>query len=556
MKKIFICAILQFTVIFSFSQTTGLITGLKDTWNESITYVGELKNKMPNGLGLAIYSNNYVLRYAGYFVNGKYEGKGVLLYSDGSFLSGDWKAGKLNGQGAHFDKSKNLYIGGFVNGEKTGMGTFLLRDNGFLQGIFKNDTYNGRCIYIDNLANVISDNIYVNGKKNGQGYQYELKDKKLFEGTWKEGTWEKASTGNYFSFLKSPDFFAEKTDNQIIMGGIDKKNHDLTEDTSFFYDLRKKMRYFGYNHRGFLEKGLIIKDDSTRFLGNVNKDGAYGTSYFLKLNKYYDEGNYVKDFLNGDKSLSINLEKKTVYCGQSINNGEFTGKAWFANNSNDLYNGTYLKGKFTGEGWRIDKKGNFIKGTFEDGNPVKLTGMVTGNGVAVNIAPKTLEEALATSTILYDNYYDNLIGKENNDENYETFSYQDKSPLAFPGTVSGDVIVTDDLYYVDYIAHYLETGDYKKAAAKYNNLSKQVSTASIILKKGDKPVKFSGIVNQPSAEKKASANFFMYPATVKGYSNFAAAVVIMKTTDDKNYRVLLVTGDEESIKTWIDDLNK
>ena len=88
--------------------TTGRIEGLKDAWNTTVDYVGEVKNKQPNGLGIAIYSNDYALRYSGYFVNGQYSGKGVLLFNEGSFLSGDWKNGKLTGKGANPTKDGDL----------------------------------------------------------------------------------------------------------------------------------------------------------------------------------------------------------------------------------------------------------------------------------------------------------------------------------------------------------------------------------------------------------------------------------------------------------------
>ena len=208
----------MFVISYAQSVSTGKIEGLKDAWGESIVYVGEIKNGKPNGLGLAIYNNKFALRYAGYFVNGSYEGKGAILYEDGSFLSGEWKNGKLNGQGTHYSTEKDLYIGAFIDGKKNGAGTYLFKDNSFLQGSFKNDTYNGRCIYIAKDAGIISDNIYIDGKKNGQGYQYEVKDKKLFQGEWKDGDWAQSATGNYNTFLKDSRFYGEKTEKQIGQG--------------------------------------------------------------------------------------------------------------------------------------------------------------------------------------------------------------------------------------------------------------------------------------------------------------------------------------------------
>jgi hypothetical protein len=90
--------------------------------------VGEIKNGQPNGLGIAIYTNDFALRYAGNFLNGLYNGKGALLFKDGTFLSGEWKNGKLNGKGAYLSKDGDLYVGYFVDGKKNGQGHFPVRE--------------------------------------------------------------------------------------------------------------------------------------------------------------------------------------------------------------------------------------------------------------------------------------------------------------------------------------------------------------------------------------------------------------------------------------------
>ena len=111
--------------IILFSQNVKKIDNLKDAWDISYTYTGEVKDGKPNGMGVAKYSSGNVLRYVGSFVNGIYSGKGTMFFNDGAFLSGEWKNGKLNGKGSNYNSSGGLYIGEFIQGAKSGKGVMF-----------------------------------------------------------------------------------------------------------------------------------------------------------------------------------------------------------------------------------------------------------------------------------------------------------------------------------------------------------------------------------------------------------------------------------------------
>ncbi len=545
MKKFSLVIAAAFFVLQTFAQTTtGKLTDLKDAWGTATTYIGEIENKQPNGLGVAIYNNDYALRYAGNFTNGLYNGKGALLFKDGSFLSGTWKNGKLNGEGSYLNKDGDLYVGSFNDGKKDGHGVLFYKDNGFLLGEFGDDTYNGRCIYIAKEADNLSDNIYVDGKKNGTGYQYDLSAKKLYEGEWKEGDWVQATTAAYKSFLKDPAFYAEKTDDQIMMGIIENEK-SLLNDTAFFYDLVKKKRYFGYYHKGYMDEGIIIRDDTSRFLGKINDDGAYGYGHFLKFDKFYDEGTYVNDYTQGDNILSIDLDKKTIYYGANTGKGEFTGKAYYANKSNDLYVGDFVKGLLHGEGYRIDKNGVCIRGTWKENYPVTATSITDGNGMPFVTKPKTLSEAILIAAREYDSYYDNIFGELLNEDDAdntlsEDYSYVNKSLITFPGTQPGslDLITEDDNFDVAYHAVYIITDDAEKAKAKYMDLCKQVLASNIVAKKGSTPEKPTGeIVNVSDVDKKTVSTF-----DIESIRDFNLYVIMQKDSSKNSYEVKLVLG--------------
>lgn len=546
MKPFFLLAIATLFVFQSFSQNaaSGKIDSLVDGWNITTWYVGELKNGKPNGLGVAVYRSGTAIRYVGNFVNGKYEGVGTLLFKDSAFLTGEWKAGKLNGQGANFTTAKAFYQGDFVNGEKNGNGTLIYANNSFYQGSYKNDKQEGRVVSVGADGTIFNDNIYAGGKMNGQGYQYEVSSKKLFEGTWKDDKWVGATTGNYTSFLKNSDFFGEKTEKQVLMGIIKEKK---PVDTTFYYNYAAKKRYYGPYRNGSFEKGLIIRDDSTRFLGTVNADGAYGTCYFIKLGKFYNAGNYVKDFMSGDKNLSISIKDKTVFYGQVSNNGNWNGQAWYANNSNEIYKGKYVDNSFT-EGMRIDKVGYCVKGTWKKGNIETVSALYNEKGEAINIKPKTFSDALSTVTRAYPTGFFGISGNDDYSDGYEFLDVFYQSLINFPETSTYDIIGYNKNDYDYYISTFAKTTDFAAAKKKYDYLCSEIKKASLVLKKGATPVKLTGEIKAADAGKDFNISQFSLASLVKGYTYYAISVIIRKNPDGE-YVVMIACGDGDDTLT-------
>ena len=67
----------------------------KYIWEDGKYYIGEFKNKLPNGQGIKYYSNENIL-YECNFINGKFEGKGKYIYDDGDYFIGEYKNGLRN----------------------------------------------------------------------------------------------------------------------------------------------------------------------------------------------------------------------------------------------------------------------------------------------------------------------------------------------------------------------------------------------------------------------------------------------------------------------------
>lgn len=70
-------------------------------------YIGYIKNNLKHGNGI-FYTSEYL--YKGEFCNNKKNGKGDIIYSNGSKWCGIWKNDKKNGFGMYTNNVKNETI--------------------------------------------------------------------------------------------------------------------------------------------------------------------------------------------------------------------------------------------------------------------------------------------------------------------------------------------------------------------------------------------------------------------------------------------------------------
>jgi len=544
MKKIITILFLSLTSAILLAQNVKKIENLKDGWDLSFTYTGEVKDGKPNGMGVAKYKSGNVVRYVGSFVNGMYSGRGTMFFDNGVFLSGEWKNGKLSGKGANLTENGSLYIGDFSNGVKNGKGFLFYKDNSVVIGNFLNDKLQGRCIQIWTDGSIISDVDYRDDKRNGMGYQYEAKTKKLYEGEWKNDTWVQSATPSFNSFLKSSSFIGEVTDEHILMGPTNKNNFLI--DSSYYYDLKKHKRYFGNYNEGKLRNGFIVRDDSSRFLGALNENGATGYCYDFKYKSFYSEGNYVNDFLNG-QILDIDLAKQTAYYGGAIN-GEFTGKTFFFNDKGTMFVGDYVKGRINGNGYRIETNGRLTVGIWEQGQIKKLTSVTTPGGEVISGSPKNFADGLNTAIKSYPDIFDNIYGpvvveddvltelEDIDKESALTFTY---SLVNIPGSLGKDVIAEDFDENTFYYSKFLQTDNAAKAKAKYNELATQLQSVVISNSYITGKQKLTGKVFPPDTNKDKTESEFTISGAGSDFADFKIWLRLRKSGGEYAVEILL-----------------
>jgi hypothetical protein len=550
MKKITtsLCFVTLSTILFA--QNVKRIENVKDGWGVSVTYTGEIQDGKPNGMGVATYKSGNAIRYVGNFGNGMYTGKGTMFFNNGVFLTGEWKNGKLNGKGSFLSESGVLYIGDFVNGVKEGHGILFYKDNGMIMGGFSNDKQTGRGFQIFADGSVISDVIYRDDKKNGTGYQYEIRTKQLYEGEWSDDKWVQAGPASFTSFLKSPSLIAEATADHILAGPVNSDR--LLIDSSYYYDLKKSKRYFGYYVAGHLRNGVII-GDSTRFWGPIGEKGASGHCYSFKYNNYYSEGNYENDLLNGPRILDIDLSKQTVYYGGAVN-GEFTGKTYFFNNLGTMFVGDYVKGRINGNGYRLEANGRLTVAIWENGVVKKLVSVTTPSGEVISGSPKNFAEGLNTAIKSYPDDFDNIYGdvvleedvltemEEIDEDDALTFTH---SFVNIPGSQGKNLIAEDFEENSFYYSKFLRTSEAAKAKAKYNELATQLQSAVITNSFLTGKQKLTGKVLSPDTSKDKTESEFTISGGGSDFEDFKVWLRLRKAGNEYVVEILLgeKTGD-------------
>ena len=86
----------------------GKLGWFKDKLKYHWTYVGEIKNDLPNGFGEL---KNYHGIYKGYWESGKYHGDGEFVFNNGRIYKGKWKNGFYDGYGRFSLNNGSYFIG-------------------------------------------------------------------------------------------------------------------------------------------------------------------------------------------------------------------------------------------------------------------------------------------------------------------------------------------------------------------------------------------------------------------------------------------------------------
>lgn len=131
---------------------TGKLTRLTEE-----RYVGEFRNGKFHGKGLLKWPNGS--SYEGDFVDGNREGHGKFIYHYGDEYVGSFARNKFNGSGKYTWANGDTYEGEFLNGEITGQGLVNYKELGVLGSGVWNDQSISKSLMFD-LDNGTNSNLF------------------------------------------------------------------------------------------------------------------------------------------------------------------------------------------------------------------------------------------------------------------------------------------------------------------------------------------------------------------------------------------------------------
>ena len=140
-----------------------------------IEYFGNFLNNLQNGQGQEIY--NASSTFEGLFLNGNkingkfiwndvqndlFNGFGIYKWDKNKQYEGNWKNGKMNGKGKMLYSDGSFYEGDFVDNLRCGFGKYVWNKNKYYEGQWNNNKQNGKGIY--NKNGYIIKGFWIDGK--------------------------------------------------------------------------------------------------------------------------------------------------------------------------------------------------------------------------------------------------------------------------------------------------------------------------------------------------------------------------------------------------------
>jgi len=336
-------------------------------------YEGEFKDGKLNGQGTYISKDG--AKHIGEFKYGYPNGQGTFTFANGDKYVGEFKDGKFNGQGTYTLASGDKYVGEFKDNLRHGQGTYTTANGTKYVGDFKDGRRNGQGIFTiaDGTA---YEGYYRDDFPNGQGtltftnsdkYVGEFKDGK-YNG---QGTHSLANGDKYVGEFKDGKYNGQGT---LTFANGDKYVGEYKEGKwqgQGAYTFANGVKYVGeFKDDKYNGQGVFNFSNGDKYVGEF-KDGKYngqGVFNFSNGTKYV--GEYKNDMPNGQGTLTFTNSDK--YIGE-FKDGKYNGQGTYyflANNQfkGDIYIGEFKDGKRNGQGAYTNANGNKYVGEYKDDN--------------------------------------------------------------------------------------------------------------------------------------------------------------------------------------------
>ena len=120
------------------NKSFGEYLSFKSSKDNRMHYVGQVKNDLANGLGVAILNTGS--RYEGEWKANQRHGEGTFYWPDGEYYIGTYLNDKRNGLGTYYWPNGEKYVGQWKDDKRNGKGVFYGKDGeAITKGIWKED---------------------------------------------------------------------------------------------------------------------------------------------------------------------------------------------------------------------------------------------------------------------------------------------------------------------------------------------------------------------------------------------------------------------------------
>ncbi len=171
-----------------------------------------LSGNCKTGIGTMLIGDT---KYSGAFVNGKFNGKGKLVFASGKKYEGNFKNNFFDGRGTYYLNDSEKFTGVFANGViVSGSGTYFFdADSIKITGTMTNGKYSGPAVCILKDKSVYTGNL-VNSQYEGEG-TLVFANGNVYKGQFKNGKYD----GNgIFSFINGTSFQGVFSDGEFFNG--------------------------------------------------------------------------------------------------------------------------------------------------------------------------------------------------------------------------------------------------------------------------------------------------------------------------------------------------
>ena len=217
-------------------------------------------------------------KYYGDVQEGRFQGRGKLVWSNGDVFVGRFVDGLASGQGTHSYASGAEYSGDFKNGLRSGRGALKMDDGTVYEGEFANDAFNGegRLTYQngDVYVGTFKDNLLhgegrYTGTRTGDWYKGEFV-RSVFTG---RGVYVDGDGNRYEGEFRDWSFHGQGK--YVTEGGIyEGRFQDGVLEGEGIYEGSEGIRYDGQFVDWMYEgKGTLVERDGDTYTG----DFKYGT---------------------------------------------------------------------------------------------------------------------------------------------------------------------------------------------------------------------------------------------------------------------------------------